>query len=348
MNTAATWRAVAVSFSGVDTVVDCGPDETILLAGLRAGLALPYECASGGCGTCRAQLVEGSVTSRWHEATGLSARDRRKGDRILMCQSVPQGGRCQVRMPICDAPFPPGEPSPGRFAGLLTERELLTSDTARFVIDVGHDLTYLPGQFVLVEFADGVRRAYSMSRPVHCEQRGALELLIRAKPGGAASSWLFGRLETGAEFVVEGPYGKAYAQSPPRRPVVCLAGGTGLAPVLAIAQQLASDSPGRPIDVYVGARTAADVVLAERLAALANSGARVICAVEQDPGTGHPRLGPLRTGLALDHLASDWPDLSQHDVYVAGPEPMIDATLRRLVRNGTANADRIFYDRFIS
>ena len=61
---------------------------------------------------------------------------------------------------------------------------------------------------------------------------------MRAKPGGAASGWLFGRLGGGDELVVEGPYGKAYAQSPPGRPVLCLAGGTGLAPVLAIAQEL--------------------------------------------------------------------------------------------------------------
>lgn len=343
----ATRRAAAVSFTGVDTAIDCAPDETILLAGLRAGLALPYECASGGCGTCRAQLVEGQVTSCWEGATGLSERDRRKGGRILLCQSVPRGA-CRVCVPMTDPPSPVGEPRPARLTGLLTERELLTVTTARFIIDVGQDMPYLPGQFVLLEFADGVRRAYSMSRPMHREQRGALELLVRAKPGGAASRWLFDRLAAGAEVVVEGPYGKAYAQSPSRRPVVCLAGGTGLAPVLAIAQQLSRDAPARRLDVYVGVRQAADIVLADRLVALTDGGARVITVVEENPGTEHPQLGPVRTGLALQHLADDWPDLSHHDIYVAGPEPMIDATLRRLVREGTASADRVFFDRFIS
>lgn len=346
MSVAATRRAAVISFTGTDTEAGCAPAETILLAGLRAGLPLPYECASGGCGTCRAQLIEGSVTSRWDEATGLSDRDRRKGNRILMCQSVPQGP-CQVRVSFSGEP-PAAEPRPGRHTGILAEREMLTADTARFVIDVGQEMPYLPGQFVLLEFADGARRAYSMSRPVFDGDRGAIELLVRAKPGGAASGWLFGRLGGGDELVVEGPYGKAYAQSPPGRPVLCLAGGTGLAPVLAIAQELSRGSPGRRIGIYVGSRRAADIVLADRLAALAAAGAKVICAAEQDPGAEHRQLGPLRTGLALDHLAADWPDLSRHDIYVAGPEPMIDATLRRLVRDGTASADRVFFDRFIS
>ncbi len=346
MSVAATRRAAVISFTGTDTEVGCAPAETILLAGLRAGLPLPYECASGGCGTCRVQLIEGSVTSRWDEATGLSDRDRRKGNRILMCQSLPQGP-CQVRVSFSGEP-PAAEPRPGRHTGILAEREMLTADTARFVIDVGQEMPYLPGQFVLLEFADGVRRAYSMSRPVFDGDRGAIELLVRAKPGGAASGWLFGRLGGGDELVVEGPYGKAYAQSPPGRPVLCLAGGTGLAPVLAIAQELSRGLPGRRIGIYVGSRRAADIVLADRLAALAAAGAQVICAAEQDPGAEHRQLGPLRTGLALDHLAADWPDLSRHDIYVAGPEPMIDATLRRLVRDGTASADRVFFDRFIS
>src|SRR5260370_16912086 len=115
-------------------------------------------------------------------------------------------------------------------------------------------MPYLPGQFVLLEFADGVRRAYSMSRPMHREQRGALELLVRAKPGGAASRWLFDRLAAGAEVVVEGPYGKAYAQSPSRRPVVCLAAATALAPVLAIPPPPTPDPPPRPPHLYVPLR----------------------------------------------------------------------------------------------
>jgi NAD(P)H-flavin reductase/ferredoxin len=334
-----------VSFQGVDGAVSCAPEESILLAGLRAGLNLPYDCASGGCGTCRAQLLDGTVASRWEAATGLSDRDRRKGDRFLMCQSVPLSP-CSVRAPLSAGPRT--EPAPQRLGGHIVARELLAVGTARFVIEAARPLRYLPGQFVLLEFPDGTRRGYSMSRPADPASATLLELLIRAKPGGAASEWLFQRSGVGAGLVVEGPYGKAYAQTPRDRPVACLAGGTGLAPILAIAEHLSGEAPGRRLEVYVGARRYEELVLGERLRALTGRGARVIAVIEHDDGRIHPQLGRLGTGLALDHLADQLPDLSQHDIYVAGPEPMIEATLRRLVRNGTAGADRVFFDRFIS
>jgi NAD(P)H-flavin reductase/ferredoxin len=342
--TGETGAGGSVSFNDAEAEVECAADETILFAGLRAGLALPYECASGGCGTCRARLVAGQAANRWPGAAGLSERDRRKGDRILMCQSVPDGP-CRLRVPIRHAA--PGEPRPARLMGRLAERELLTADIARFVIDTGRPFPYLPGQFVQLEFADGVRRAYSMTHPNRPHRQSTLELLVRAKPGGAASGWLFSRLRPGADLVVEGPYGRAYAQSQPDRPVVCLAGGTGLAPVLAIAGQLTAEAPDRSLRLYFGARRAQDLVLTDRLAALADSGVSVILATEQECGAEHPLLGRIRTGLALDHLASDITDLSGHDIYVAGPTPMIDAALRRLARGGTASADHIFFDRFI-
>jgi NAD(P)H-flavin reductase/ferredoxin len=345
VNLAATRRATSVSFEAVHGAVDCAPDESILFAGLRAGLNLPYECASGGCGTCRAQLLDGVVASRWESASGLSDRDRRKGDRILMCQSVPQGP-CTIRAPLIAGPWP--EPAPRRLAGHIIARDHLTAGTALFVIEVTQPLRYLPGQFVLLEFPDGTRRGYSMSRPADPGAAMSLELLIRAKPGGAASAWLFERFGVGDCLMVEGPYGKAYAQTPRERPVVCLAGGTGLAPVLAIAEHLSAEAPARRLDVYVGARNYQDLVLGSRLHALTGRGVQVIVVIEYDTGQIHPQLGRPRIGLALDHLAGQLPDLSRHDIYVAGPEPMIDATLRRLVRNGTAGADRIFFDRFFS
>jgi toluene monooxygenase electron transfer component len=341
----ATQRATPVSFEAVPGAIGCAEDESILLAGLRAGLNLPYQCASGGCGTCRAQLLDGTVASRWEAASGLSDRDRRKGDRILMCQSVPRAP-CTIRVPVPTDPRP--EPPPRRLTGRIAAREDLTADTARFVIEAARQLDYLPGQFVLLEFPDGTRRAYSMSRPADPGTAMSLDLLIRAKPGGAASTWLFERLSGGDSLVIEGPYGKAYAQSPPRRPVICLAGGTGLAPMLAIAEHLTTEAPARRLDLYVGARHDRDLVLAARLHALTGQGVRVSAVVEHGAGRPHPQLGPLLAGLALDHLAVQVPDLSQHDVYVAGPEPMIAATLRRLVRDGTARADRIFFDRFFS
>jgi NAD(P)H-flavin reductase/ferredoxin len=339
--------APVVAFGETGPLVPCQPGETILLAGLRAGVPLTYECASGGCGSCRAQLVSGSVTPRWPQAPGLTERDRRRGNRILMCQSLPDGP-CQVRAPQSAVTGAAAEPRPRRLPGQVSKREMLTDDTAQFIVEAGGDLPYLAGQFVIIEFSDGVRRAYSMSRPACLGDPRRLELLIRAKPGGAGSRWLFAPQWRALPVTVEGPYGRAYARLPATRPAACLAGGTGLAPVLAIAEELAA-AGGHTVEVYVGVRQAQDLVLAARLTALRDRGVLIVPVVEtgQDQDE-HPELGPLRAGLALDHLATDRPDLSGHDLYIAGPAPMIDATLRRLVRQGTAVADRTFFDRFIA
>jgi ferredoxin len=138
MNIAATRQATAVSIfdsvTGDVTLADCAPSESLLLVGLRAGLDLPYECASGGCGSCRAQLLDGVVATRWPDATGLTERDRRRGNRILLCQSLPDTD-CQVRVAL-----PAGRsehagdalpPAPARSHATLSRRVMLTGDTAR-------------------------------------------------------------------------------------------------------------------------------------------------------------------------------------------------------------------------
>lgn len=122
-----------------------------------------------------------------------------------------------------------------------------------------------------------------------------------------------------------------------------------MAPVLAIATELARVRGGDQVTVYVGARTLEDLVLAERFAALRDAGARLVAGIDTGEAgwrVEHPQWGEVRVGTALDHLLDDGHDLSGADLYLGGPTPMIDAALRRLVREGTAAADRVFLDRF--
>jgi toluene monooxygenase electron transfer component len=64
---------------------DAGPGERVLYAGLRAGIDLPYECATGTCGTCKAKLVSGRVADRWPGAPGKKHVKPQAGE-FLMCQ----------------------------------------------------------------------------------------------------------------------------------------------------------------------------------------------------------------------------------------------------------------------
>lgn len=308
---------------------------TMLAAALGSGLSLPYECASGGCGMCKARLVEGETASNWPDATGLSQRDRRRGDRILLCQSVPLSDCVIQAAPVDGGDEPPVRRLPAAVDGideLNPITRLVTLDTA------GAELPYLAGQYVLVELPDGIRRAYSMSRP---QGRGAeIEVVVRAKPGGAATGWIFERLRPGDHVVVEGPYGKAYYQSDRNRPLVCLGGGSGLGPVLTIADHALTVAPERPVALYFGCRRPGDLFFSKRLSALAERGATVEVVLEEGAAT------PQRPGLIGEVVDGDWDDLSGADLYLAGPTGMVDACLAALVRSGKAAADRVFFDRF--
>lgn len=337
---------VPVRFPDDTVAFACGPQDSMLLAGLRAGWDLSYECASGGCGLCKVTLVEGEVDGAWPEATGLTVRDRSKGDRILLCQSRPRTS-CTIRPARPPARVPRPAPAPSRRAARLVSRAVLAADTLLLVVDCGQPMSYLAGQFVVLELPDGTRRAYSMAREPATRAAGQLELLVRRKPGGAASGWLFDRLRMGERLVVEGPYGRAHAQSPADRPVVCVGGGSGLGPVLAIAEHCLTEAPERPVTLYVGVRGEEDIVLTERLTTLHDRGADLVVAVEAPGDVIERPWGTSRGGRVVDVLSADRADLTGRDVYAAGPTGMIDALLATLVRTGRARAERVFFDRFV-
>ncbi|HSV84862.1 MAG TPA: 2Fe-2S iron-sulfur cluster-binding protein [Ramlibacter sp.] len=318
----------------------CAPGQTVLAAALAAGIDLPYECASGSCGSCRAQLSAGEMQVLWTGAPGLSERDRRKGDRILCCQSVPQTDSViRIRSGTSAAPLPP---STAR--AKVTHLRALNRDVVHLVLDAGRDVNFLPGQFVLFNFGAGVgRRAYSMSNLP--DGKGRLEFLIKRKPGGAACSVIFERLKQGDWLDLEGPYGRAWLRDDSSRKIVLLAGGSGLAPIWSIAQGALAREPHRLLRLYFGVHRAEDLFWVEEIEQACRSypGLQVNL-VLMESSAGDP-LG-CRMGTAGQVMAQDVSDLAHCDLYMAGPPGLIDHAIRELVATCRVAADRVFYDRF--
>ena len=316
----------------------CEPGQTLLLAGLAAGLDLPYECASGVCGACRCKLISGDVESLWPDAPGLSERDHRRGNVVLMCQSVPRGG-CTIDVRVR------GElnvPRPARLSGRIQRSHSLTHNMMQFDLALDRPMAFLPGQFVHLEIAGiGGRRAYSMANTDGDNAR--LRFIIKTKDGGLLSSRLCRTAIAGDPVTIEGPYGQGYFRASGDRPVVCIAGGSGLAPMWSIAQAAARQN-GRQVHLYFGVNGTADVCFGEEFAGLRASGSRVrvetVIATLDHTGTKY------RSGLVGDAVLTDLPDLTGCDVYMAGPPGMIDALLRRFVSESRIDSDRLFFDRF--
>jgi toluene monooxygenase electron transfer component len=335
----------------------CGPGEAILHAGLRQGIALAYDCATGSCGTCKARLLGGRAESRWPEAPG--ARLCREPGEVLTCQSVARQD-CTLEVTRL-APVEAFEaPRPDQRIGRLRDRRRRTSDVMTFDVDLDRPLRFLAGQFALLEVPGIVgARAYTMTNFEPTARR--LSFVVKRKPGGAVSEWLFGAgAADGARLDLFAPLGRAVFHRLVSRHLVCIAGGSGLAGMLSILRSaIAADHFGdRTAHLFFGVRTERDLFLLDELAALRAASPRglaitvALSDAEIPPGlrAAHPGLVFARgridevTGAHLRARPSE--ARAALRAYVAGPAAMVQASVRLLLREGRLPPAEIRHDTF--
>lgn len=330
-----------ITIEGTDQSYACSPDDTILRAGLRAGVGFPYECNVGSCGTCRFQLLEGEIEERWPEAPGLSARDRKK-NRYLACQTRPLGA-CRIKV----RPDPDLAPrhKPRKFEARLVGRRALTHDLEEFQFEAADAAAFLPGQYAVFDFSGVVGdRAFSMSNIAN--DQGAWQFQVKRVPGGAGTGFLFDELQVGQSVTIDGPYGMAYLREDSPRDIVCIAGGAGIAPMISIARGASKDAGGRPIHFFYGGREARDICGEDMLRALPGYGERIrYVAAISDPGPADDWRGArgFIHDVAREALVED---LTSYDFYFAGPPPMVEATLEMLVMKARVPYEQVHFDRF--
>jgi toluene monooxygenase electron transfer component len=308
----------------------CAADDTLLRAGLRAGLGFPYECNSGSCGTCKVELVEGEVTSLRPDAPGLGERDRAK-NRVLACQALP-GTDCVIKVRLREENVPRHKPA--RFAARLAGFRDLTHDMREFTFSAKDAPGFLPGQYALF-YLPGLEapRTYSMSNID--DGSGTWQFIVRRVPGGSGTVTLFDKVPVGKQVTLDGPYGLAYLRPDSPRDIVLIGGGSGLAPVLSLARGAVAEPrlDGRRIHVFYGARTARDLCGSAELEALPGYGTRITFT----PVLSHHDADSVETWsgatgfvheIARDFVGERWPDF---EYYFAGPPPMAKAVQEMLV-----------------
>lgn len=323
--------------SGFDVVVAPGgptfralPGERILAAARRNGIWLPFECGWGSCATCKVTLLHGEVELLFPEAPAAQQGGRR---RTIICQAAALSDL--VIRPLRWAAEPDElRPTVDR-VGLVARTEQVGPDIWRVWLDLEDDLRYRPGQHAILGLG-GVRRCYSMASP---PEPGRVCFIAKRYPGGPGSTRL-ASLRVGETVAIEGPFGDVWLRAGDRD-LVLLAGGTGISVVLALAAELAVQHDTRHILALYGAASLADLACAEELEALLrplpHAGIELAC---ERPETGWSG----RSGFVTDSLALVERPL-EADYYLAGPPPMVDATLAALDRMGVQR-DRVHYDRF--
>jgi toluene monooxygenase electron transfer component len=329
------------------------PGQRLLLAGLAAGAGLPHECATGTCGSCRAKVVAGECQPLWPGAPGQKHL-RGAADEILMCQSSACGPVELLLRGVLPTSYPL---APRSVQGLLREVGRPTPEIGLFRISLPEPLAYKAGQFVLVEL-DGIAgpRAWSMCsfRPGEPE----LDLLLRRAPGGACSARLFDGPCQDMPVRVFGPLGRAVFRPEEERPIVAVAGGSGIAGMLAILECAVGAGalamhPGR---LFFGLRDPHSAYALDQLSALveaARGGLEVTLAFSETPADEafaaawpHLRIaaGLVHEVMQASLAAAPADPLRLH--FVAGPPSMVDAAMRALILGLKVPPTEIRYDRF--
>jgi CDP-4-dehydro-6-deoxyglucose reductase, E3 len=316
------------------TVFEAACDETILEAASRAGIWLPSACRTGACGSCRATVSSGDYRHAG-PTPALSAAEG-SGRTALLCRVHAMS---DLRIEIVELPEPPPSerpPVPARVIGLVRASEQVMRLTLRF--PPRDRLDFIPGQFVGIRHSGGFDRSFSIANaPRH---DGTIELHVGRVPGGAFTGHVFEQLRPNDILHVTGPFGNfTYAQQP--RPSIFIAGGTGIAPIRAILEEIAGTLPRLTIYLYWGSRVSSGLYLDRELREFSAAHGITYVPVVSD----RDETWAGRTGLVHQAVLRDFSDLSIFDVYACGNPAMVEAARNAICSRG-ASPGRFFSDSF--
>ncbi len=338
-------KSARIQIEGGDSF-DCQPGETLLRAALREGLGFPYECNSGGCGSCQFTLLEGEVSEQWEAAPGLSPRAKTQG-RHLACQSLIEGD-CRIKV-RCKPEFVPVIPPRLRKAKLVA-RKALTADMAEYTFECADAADFLPGQYALLRLPGVVGdRAYSMSNLTNAD--GLWSFIIKRTPQGHGTTVLAEALDIGDHVELDGPFGMSYLRTSAPRDLVCVGGGSGLSPLKSIISAAVRESAlaDRHIYFFYGGRTPADICTDALIEDDPLWQGRVtvipaISAPESDGGWAGER-GFIHEVVVRWLATQD--SAKAYEYYFCGPPPMTDAVQRLLMLDCRVPAAQLHFDRFL-
>jgi propane monooxygenase reductase subunit len=319
-----------VLFEPIGEEIDCDEEEAVLDAAFRHGFNLVYGCREGQCSACKAYLLEGEVVLKPYSTFALSETEENNGY-TLLCRAMPEEDlvvellhfdpdNYRLENPIRDG------------TATVTAIEQLTHDIRRLELAVAEpaDFSFLPGQYVDIWVpGSDARRSFSMA---NLPGDGRIELVIKCYPSGRFSSMLDGAIVPGDTLQFTGPYG-AFHLRENQRPMLMVAGGSGMAPILSLLRHLSQAASTRPVRFFYGARTEDDLFHVDVVHQLGAS----LADFEFTPVVGgfvHEPAGECLAGM------------DDAEIYMCGPPPMIDAMAELAIDQHGIDEGRIFHDKF--
>ncbi len=316
----------------LNRVIQVEPGANLLEALQAAQVPMSYSCMAGRCGTCRCKVVDGEVLDGGRDQQRpLEANDAY----VLACRTYLTES-CTIEI------LEPGEVvvHPARIVkATVTAIEDMTHDIKRLHLKPAKPLEFSPGQYVQLQFTPDHVRPYSMAGL--CGD-GEFEFHVRLVPDGRVTRYIDRELKLGDLVRVTGPLGSAYLRRRHEGPMLCVAGGTGLAPILSIVRGAISEGMRNPIHLYFGVRSPRDVYGLDWLAPLQRAHPALKVHVVVSSGGNSARE---RCGLVTEAIEQDLGDLSGWRAYLCGSPPMVEAATQLARCRGVA-PDHIHADAF--
>jgi benzoate/toluate 1,2-dioxygenase reductase component len=322
---------IALQFEdGVTRIIQCEASELVCDAAYRVKINIPLDCRDGACGTCKCHCESGEYEMGAYIEDALADDEAAKGY-VLTCQMRPKSD-CVIRVPASAAAC---KTEVGSHSAKLAKIARDSATTVTFSLQAERPLSFLPGQYVnLMVPGSKETRSYSFSS---APNQTELSFLIRDVQGGLMSTYMRSKASTDDFMMFAGPYGSFYLR-PMIRPILMLAGGTGLAPFLSMLLWIKDNPTDQPITLAYGVNTNDDLVelgaLAELKAVMPNF---EYFTVIVDKASGHSKLG-----YVTDHLSPGQLNGGEVDVYVCGPPPMVDGVRKWMSGVGVTPKNFLF------
>lgn len=320
--------------------------QTILDAALRQGIYIPHACCHGLCGTCKVEILEGEADLGDASPFALMDFEREEGKALACCATLQAD--TVVEADVDEEPD--AEVIPVRdFAAEVVRIEPLTPTIKAIRLRLDRPLHFQAGQYVQLEIPGIAQsRAFSIANaPSDVAATGEIELNVRQVPGGLGTAWLHEVLAVGDRLNLSGPYGRFFVRKSAGRPMIFMAGGSGLSSPRSMILDLLAQGATVPITLVYGQRNAPELYYDDEFRALSARypNFTYVPALSEDAAEAGAGVAQgFVHEVAKAHFGDDF---SGQQAYLCGPPAMIDACITTLMQGRLFERD-IYHEKFIS
>jgi len=298
---------------------------------------IPSACGSKAtCGFCKVKALSGAGGILPTEEVYITREEREEGIRLACQVKVKQNVEIFIPEFLLGAE---------EFESKVVDLKDLTHDIKMVSMKIldSKIINFRPGQYIQFKIpGTDEYRAYSVGSSPRTKDK--IELIIRLIPGGLCSTYVHKALEGSDHVTFTGPFGDFYLRDDSNSDIIAIGGGCGMAPIRSIIHHLAEKGMPRRLYYFFGARTKKDLFFTEELKKIEKKfpNFKYIPALSeplrQDKWDGE--VGFI-TQIAEKYIEQN----REHEAYLCGPPPMIDAAIRVLTRKGVS-PENIYYDKF--